>query len=68
MFSTGVVKTVFQKPRRAPLGHSPSITLSYLQFFFDFEEILLIGVFITATDLCRGTHGGEIVGKISLFE
>ena len=68
MLLTGAVKTVFQKSRRAPPGHSPLITLSYLQFLFDFEEISLIGVFITATDLCRGTHWGEIVGKSRFFK
>ena len=63
VFSTGVVKTVFQKSRRAVSGNSPSKNGNLLTFVTDFGENSDCGVFITAAALSRGRFWGEIFWK-----
>ena len=63
VFSTGVVKTVFQKSRRAVSGNSPSKNGNLFTFVTDFGENSDFGVFITAAALSRGRFWGEIFWK-----
>ena len=64
VFSTGVVKTVFQKSRRAVSGNSPSKNGNLFTFVTDFGEKSDFGVFITVAALSRGRYWGKYFGKV----